>query len=134
METIVGISIGTVLAISLIATIKKKVKGDMAKDIKNKEEKHKEEIKTIKQNQEINNIGIKRELDTTIRELQREKRKNNETLKNNNKEKTSIINVTKIGEYFHINASHVNRVFEELGYIEKKGKWWIIKDKGIQKG
>ena len=48
------------------------------------------------------------------------------------KEKT--MNVTNIAKHFDISARELNTIFEELGWIYKKDRWWLTTELGKEKG
>ena len=47
---------------------------------------------------------------------------------------THIMTATQIGERTHLSARQINRMFAELGWIERVGQSWSVTDRGRQLG
>lgn len=50
------------------------------------------------------------------------------------KEKNITITIKAIGEHFNKSSREINKIFEELQWIEKKGRWWVLTSSGETKG
>ncbi len=51
-----------------------------------------------------------------------------------NQDKGRRMNVTNIAKHFDISARELNKIFEELGWIYKKDRWWLATELGKEKG
>jgi len=44
------------------------------------------------------------------------------------------MNATNIAKHFNISAKELNKIFEELGWIYKRDRWWLATELGEEKG
>ena len=88
-------------------------------------------------------IGMQIYLKPRKKKKQYKKNSNNTTYtqknywRNENKMKeknTKTITIKTIGEHFHKSSREINKIFEELKWIEKKDRWWILTPAGETKG
>ncbi|NOQ29934.1 MAG: hypothetical protein GQ570_02300 [Helicobacteraceae bacterium] len=59
---------------------------------------------------------------------------NNKNLYDTFKTKTIYATTTEIAEDFNISAKELNKIFEQLKWATKEGKWWLATELGIRKG
>ncbi|WP_434656963.1 restriction endonuclease [Sulfurimonas sp. NW9] len=53
---------------------------------------------------------------------------------NNMSQKEETITIKMIGEHFKKSSREINKIFNELGWIEKRDRWWILTLAGENKG